>query len=56
MREARIMNRYLKQNPNDKNYPYIISGAWGDDCYMTEEGLKILQKEIEKALDKKGEE
>ena len=46
---------YLEKNTHDKNYPYTISDAWGGKCYMTEEGLKILQKEIEKALDKKGE-
>lgn len=47
---------YLEKNTHDKNYPYTISDAWGGKCYMTEEGLKALQEEIEKALDKKGEE
>ena len=50
------MYRYLEKNTHDKSYPYTISDAWGGKCYMTEEGLKALQKEIEKALDKKTKE
>lgn len=46
------MYRYLEKNTHDKSYPYTISDAWGGKCYMTEEGLKALQKEIEKALNK----
>lgn len=42
---------YLEENTHDKNYPFIIEDAWGGKCYMTEEGLKILQEEIKKALD-----
>lgn len=47
---------YLEKNTYDKSYPYTISDAWGGECHMTEEGLKVLLKEIEKALDKKSEE
>jgi len=50
------MYHYLEKVTYDKNYPYTIRDAWGGKCYMTKEGLKALQKEIEKALDKKGEE
>ena len=49
------MYYYLEKNSYDKNYPYTISDGWGGKCCMTEEGLKILLKEIEKALDKKDE-
>ena len=56
MKGEQIMYRYLKENTYDKSYPYIISDVWGGKCYMTEEGLKTLQKEIEKILDKKNKE
>lgn len=50
------MSRYLEKNTYDKTYPYTISDGWGGKCCMTEEDLKELQKEIEKALDKKNKE
>ena len=50
------MYRYLEKNTYDKSYPYTISDSWGGKCCMTEEGLKALKKEIEKALDKKDKE
>ena len=46
------MYNYLKENPCDKNYPYIIRDGWNGECHMTKEGLEKLLKEIEKALDK----
>ena len=42
----------IEKNPHDKNYPYIISGPWGGVIYTNEEGLRELQKEIKKMLDK----
>ena len=43
---------YIDVNKYDKRYPYTISDAWGGKVYMTEEGLKKLQEEIKKVLDK----
>ena len=43
---------YIDANKYDKHYPYTISDAWGGKVYMTEEGLKKLQEEIKKVLDK----
>lgn len=42
----------IEYRPADKNYPYVIYGPWGGTIYTDEEGLKELQKEIKKALDK----
>lgn len=42
----------IEYRPADKNYPYVIYGPWGGTIYTNEEGLKKLQKEIKKALDK----
>ena len=42
----------IEYRPNDKNYPYAIYGPWGGVIYTNENGLKKLQKEIEKMLDK----
>ena len=42
----------IEKNPHDKNYPYVISGPWGGVIYTNEEGLRELQKEIKKMLDK----
>ena len=46
---------YIDVNKYDKRYPYTISDAWGGKVYMTEEGLKKLQEEIKKVLDKPAE-
>ena len=43
---------YIEVNKYDKRYPYTISVSWGGKVYMTEEGLKKLQEEIKKVLDK----
>ena len=43
---------YIEVNKYDKRYPYTISDAWGGKVCMTEEGLKKLQEEIKKVLDK----
>ena len=37
---------------NDARYPFYITDGWGGRIYLSEENLKKLQKEIEKALDK----
>lgn len=42
----------IEYKPTDKNYPYVIYGPWGGTIYTNKEGLKKLQKEIKKALDK----
>ena len=42
----------IEYRPTDKNYPYVIYGPWGGTIYTNKEGLKKLQKEIKKALDK----
>ena len=42
----------IKERPFDKYYPYEIHDGWDGVLYVTEEGLKELQKEIEKVLDK----
>ena len=42
----------IEYRPTDKNYPYMIYDSWGSTIYTNEEGLKKLQKEIKKALDK----
>ena len=42
----------IEYRPNDKNYPYAIHGPWGGVIYTSEAGLKELQKEIKKTLDK----
>jgi hypothetical protein len=42
----------IEKNPHAKNYPYTISGPWGGVIYTNEEGLRELQKEIKKMLDK----
>lgn len=44
----------IEYKPNDKNYPYVIYGPWGGTIYTNEDGLKELQKEIKKVLDKCG--
>jgi hypothetical protein len=50
LRRASMM--YIEVNKYDKHYPYTISDSWGGRVYMTEEGLKKLQEEIKKVLDK----
>lgn len=35
---------------DDKNYPYIIIGGWGDKVYCTTEDLKEIKKQINKIL------
>ena len=42
----------IEYRKSDKNYPYVIYGPWGGVIYTTKEGLKELQKEIKKVLDK----
>ena len=42
----------IEYRPTDKNYPYAIYGPWGGTIYTDKKGLKELQKEIKKALDK----
>lgn len=42
----------IEKNPNDKNYPYTIFGPWGGVIYTNEKGLRELQEEIKKVLDK----
>jgi hypothetical protein len=42
----------IEYRPADKNYPYVIYGPWGGTIYTNEEGLRELQKEIKKTLDK----
>ena len=42
----------IEYRPIDKNYPYAIFGPWGGVIYTNEEGLRQLQEEIKKMLDK----
>ena len=42
----------IEKRPNDKLYPYVIYGPWDGVIYTDEAGLKQLQKEIKKVLDK----
>lgn len=42
----------IEYNPADKNYPYVIYGAWGGTIYTDKEGLEELEKEIKKILNK----
>jgi hypothetical protein len=42
----------IEYRPHDKNYPYAIYGPWNGTIYTDKEGLKNLQKEIKKVLDK----
>lgn len=47
---VRIMT--IEYRPDDKIYPYAIYGPWGGAIYTDKDGLKKLQKEIKKILDK----
>ena len=42
----------IEYRSHDKNYPYAIYGPWDGVIYTDEEGLKKLQQEIEKTLDR----
>lgn len=42
----------IEYRPDDKIYPYAIYGPWGGAIYTDKDGLKKLQKEIKKILDK----